>query len=115
MRGGGRAGTALAQFVPYYSSLYTVFHSVIYNSVTQAKIAPLSFLTITALSKYRLNICKCKIALMKIIANLSPKLPVSKITPTVLENRKHWLRLRKESLNDDILNLVRPCITKPRQ
>ena len=38
MRGGGGryspgASSALTQIVPYFSSLYTVFHSVIYNSV----------------------------------------------------------------------------------
>ena len=37
VRGGGRyspgASSGLTQIVPYSSSLYTVFHSVIYNSV----------------------------------------------------------------------------------
>ena len=44
---GGRAGTALGhplvltQIVPYSSSLYTVFHCVIYNSVFEPKIEDL--------------------------------------------------------------------------
>ena len=33
------APSGLAQIVPYLSSLYTVFHSVIYNSVVQTKIS----------------------------------------------------------------------------
>ena len=44
MRGGAGwyspgAPSGLAQIVPYLSSLYTVFHSVIYNSVVQTKIS----------------------------------------------------------------------------
>ena len=36
-------GAALTQIVPYSSSLYTVFHSVIYNSVVCAVLVTFGF------------------------------------------------------------------------